>query len=79
MSVSTVILSAIILACVVLAVRRLVRKGMCDCHDGACEGCSKKGVAGKASRNGGASAQGGCSCCSAADDMVAKMERAAKS
>ena len=41
---STIILLAIICGCVVLAVRRLVKRGMCDCGDhceeGGCRGCS---------------------------------------
>ena len=41
---STIILLAIICGCVVLAVRRLMKRGMCDCGDhceeGGCRGCS---------------------------------------
>ncbi len=41
---ATIILLAIICGCVVLAVRRLMKRGMCDCGDhceeGGCHGCS---------------------------------------
>ena len=42
---STVVVALIVLALVFLAVRRLVRNGMCDCHKGddahggGCSGC----------------------------------------
>jgi hypothetical protein len=36
----TVILLAVIIAWAVWAVRRILGKGLCDCHSG-CEGCSK--------------------------------------
>lgn len=47
MTPSTVILLAGILAAAVLAVRRLVKRGMCDCGDGneasgGCAHCAKK-------------------------------------
>lgn len=44
---ATIIIAAVILALVVLAVRRLFRKGTCDCKEcshsestGGCQGCS---------------------------------------
>lgn len=65
---STVILLAIILACIVLAVRRLLKRGMCDCGDhceeGGCHGC--KGCA-------SASDQGQSKGCPVAEDMVRKL------
>lgn len=68
MTPATVILLIVILACVVLAVHRLVKRGMCDCSD-HCEGCGHKSK-GAASD---ASAPSSCACCQAADDMVKKM------
>ena len=62
---STVVVALIVLALVFLAVRRLVRNGMCDCHKGddAHGGCA-----------GGC---GGCSGCGAARAMVADMQKRA--
>ena len=43
---ATIILLAIIAVCAFLAIRRLVRRGMCDCHESkkgssaGCAGCS---------------------------------------
>lgn len=62
---STIIIIALIVICVFFAIRRLVRKGLCDCHDG-CDGCSK------AKKKGESAA---CSHCNAADAMVANMEK----
>lgn len=59
---STLALLSIILALAALAVRRLVKRGACDCHD-HCDGCH--------------GASGGCGC-GAADAMVRAMEAAAK-
>ena len=59
---TTIVILLAILALAFLAIRRLVRRGMCDCGD-HCDGCSKK----KGSSE--------CRACSAADDMVARMER----
>lgn len=57
---ATVILLIIIAVGVVFAVRRLVRRGMCDCDDHCGDsGCAKKG----------------CSHCSAAEDMVKNMDQ----
>ena len=64
----TIVLLAIVAAWTVWAVRRLIGRGMCDCHD-SCDGCSAKAL-GKVASDG----EGGCACCSAADDMVARME-----
>lgn len=62
---STIVLIAAIGAFAVLAVRRMLKKGLCDCHDG-CEGCfgKKKGLCGK----------GACSHCGAVESMMSKME-----
>ena len=58
---STVVVALIVLALVFLAVRRLVRNGMCDCHKGddahggcagGCGGCSRGGRQEEASRCG---------------------------
>lgn len=37
---STLILLAIVIACAVLAIRRLRKRGLCDCND-RCSGCSE--------------------------------------
>ncbi len=45
MTVSTAILLVIIVALTVLAIRRLWKRGLCDCSDaceGGCAGCSKR-------------------------------------
>ncbi|HIT45428.1 MAG TPA: hypothetical protein IAC28_04965 [Candidatus Aphodovivens excrementavium] len=57
---SLVVLLAVV-ALAFLAVRRIVRRGLCD-SGGTCDSCGKAG---------------GCSSCSAVDKMVADMERAA--
>lgn len=74
---STVIILLVIAALAFLAVRRLVRKGMCDCHDdkgcSGCSGCAKGAPAGgKAAAADLGSRQGGCS---AVDKMVERMNR----
>lgn len=56
---ATIILLVIIAACVVWAVRRLIKKGMCDCSD-HCDGCGS---------------EKGCSSCKAAEDMAKKLEQ----
>ncbi len=69
MSASTIILLAVILGCAVLAVRRLVTRGMCDCHDhcdGGCQGCKK----------GSSSCQDGCDTCEAVRKMTATLHKA---
>lgn len=60
---ATIVLGLIMVALIVMAVRRLVRRGTCDCHD-HCD----------ASKD-----AGGCASCGAADRLVADMERATKS
>lgn len=62
---STVIVALAVAALAFLAVRRLVRNGMCDCHKGddAHGGCA-----------GGCA---GCSGCGAADKMVSDMKKQA--
>lgn len=64
---STAVVLLVVAALVFLAVRRMVRRGLCD-SGGSCHGCS----AGK-----DAGSRGGCASCAAADRMVADMERAA--
>lgn len=59
---ATVVLSLVLIVLAALAVRRLLRRGMCDCND-HCD-CS--------------SGSAGCSGCGAVDKMVADMERAVK-
>ena len=65
----SIVLLAIVAAWTVWAVRRLIGRGMCDCHD-KCSGCSGKPAQGVQ----GTQDDSGCACCSAADDMVARME-----
>lgn len=64
---ATIIIIALILAGMVLAVRRIVKRGLCDCGDGCdeCLGCSHR--------------IGSCSCkeCPAASDMVKNVDKAA--
>lgn len=64
---ATVIASLVIVALVVLATRRMRRRGTCDCHDhgGSLSGCAAGGC-------------GGCAGCGATDALVADLERAAK-
>ncbi len=64
---STVVILAIVIVLVIWAVRRLVKKGLCDCHDG-CDGCSDK------------KSKGGSACphCGAAETMVSNMENSLK-
>ena len=59
---ATLIAVLVIVALSFLAIRRLLKRGMCDCGD-HCDGCSKK-------KGGNA-----CKMCSAANDMVARMEK----
>lgn len=60
---STVVVSLVVLALAFLAVRRMMRNGVCDCHkgDNAHGGCA-----------GGC---GGCSGCGSVDRMVADMQK----
>lgn len=59
---ATIALGLIMVVLIVMAVRRLLRRGTCDCHD-HCD-ASKGSV--------------GCAGCGVADKLVADMERAAK-
>lgn len=59
---STVVVLLILGVLAFLAVRRIVRRGLCD-SGGSCDSCGRSG---------------GCSSCSAVDKMLADMERAAK-
>ena len=65
MNISSAIVLLLIAVLAFLAVRRMVRRGLCD-SGGPCDGCSCD------------SAKGGCSACSAVDKMVVDMECAAK-
>lgn len=60
---ATVVLGLLLVALVVLAIRRLRNKGLCD-HKDSCEFSSKKG---------------GCSGCSSASKMLEKIEEDMKS
>lgn len=61
---ATVAVGCVIIAFAGFAIRRLMRRGACDCHDHGA-GDSSGGCA-------------GCSGCGAADRMLADMESAAK-
>lgn len=68
MTPSSWILLAIIAACTTLAIRRLIKRGMCDCGDhrddgGICAHCKKHCASSKD--------------CSAISDMLARMDKAA--
>lgn len=71
---STVAILLVVVALAVLAVRRMVRKGLCDCHsDKGCSGCSgcsaaRKGCA--AEQSASSNVPNGCP---AADRMAARM------
>lgn len=74
---STAIILLVVAALVVLAVRRMVRKGLCDCHgDGGCSGCSgcSHGAASKASADGAGTAGPSCSC-AAVREMSDRLSR----
>lgn len=62
---ATVVLMLLIAAWVVWAVRRVLGRGMCDCHDH----CGDGGCCGK---------RGGCGGCGAVGEMVKNMEATAK-
>lgn len=70
---STVVVLLILAVLVVLAVRRMVGRGLCD-SGGSCDGCH--GGSAKGSCHDGAHG-GGCPTCSAVDKMVADMEKSA--
>lgn len=59
---STIVVLLILGVLAFLAVRRIVRRGLCD-SGGSCDSCGRSG---------------GCSSCGAVDKMLADMERAAK-
>lgn len=73
MNFSTAVVLLILAVLVVLAVRRMVGRGLCD-SGGSCEGCH----GGSAGGGCGSGSHGGCPSCSAVDKMVADMESAAK-
>lgn len=64
MSPATVVILLMVLAAVIWAMRRLCRKGMCDCSD-HCDGCGSK--------------KESCSGCRAAENMTDNMVRSSKS
>ena len=66
MTPATIVVALVIAALAFLAIRRLVRRGMCDCGD-HCDGCSKK------------KGSNACKTCSAAESMAARMEKEVKS
>ena len=63
MSPATLLVIAAIIAWIVWAVRRLIGKGLCDCHD-ACDGCSKRMT----------SKRQECPHCDAVESMILNME-----
>ena len=73
----TVVLLIIILALAALAIRRMTRRGLCDCGDhcgegkGGCAGCSS---CGSSALPGGADGELPL-CCQAAADMAAAAEK----
>ena len=77
---STVVILLVILALAVLAIRRMTRRGLCDCGDhcgdgeGGCAGCSHCASAGRSDTSGGADAAGAGDavppCCQAAEAMA---------
>lgn len=73
MNFSTAVVLLILAVLVVLAVRRMVGRGLCD-SGGSCEGCH----GGSAGGDCGSGSHGGCPSCSAVDKMVADLESAAK-
>ena len=81
MNFSTAVVLLILAVLVVLAVRRMVGRGLCD-SGGSCEGChggSAGGGCGSGSHGGcGSGSHGGCPSCSAVEKMVADLEGAAK-
>lgn len=66
---SSIVLIVLILVCVVLAVRRMLKKGLCDCHDG-CEGCTGKKIK--------SCGKGACSRCEAVESMFSNIEASLK-
>ncbi len=39
---ATSVLLIVVIMCAVVAIKRLCKRGMCDCNDHGCEGCSKR-------------------------------------
>lgn len=75
----TVIILAVIAALAVLAVRRMTRRGLCDCGDHCGDGRGR-GAAARSGCAGCSAAAGcsGCSGCSAAASMAEAAEQAAR-
>ena len=73
----TVVILAVILALAVLAIRRMTRRGLCDCGDhcgdgeSGCAGCSSCGTSAPPSGTNGELPP----CCQAAADMAAAAEK----
>lgn len=76
MNFSTAIVLLILAVLVVLAVRRMIGRGLCD-SGGSCGSCHG-GSSGGGCHGGAGNHDGGCPTCSAVDKMVADMENAAK-
>ena len=74
MNFSTAVVLLILAVLVVLAVRRMIGRGLCDSR-GSCDGCHGGSSGGSCHDS---APDGGCSACSAVDKMVADMDRAAK-
>lgn len=68
---STVVVLAIIVVLAVLAVRRIWRYGLCDCHKGTDQ---ERGRSSSSCASGCA----GCAGCGAVDQMVCDMQKTAK-
>ena len=77
----TVVILLVILALAVLAIRRMTRRGLCDCGDhcgdgeGGCAGCSHCASAGRSADASGAAGVVGAEgevppCCQAAEAMA---------
>lgn len=84
----TVVILLVILALAVLAIRRMTRRGLCDCGDhcgdgeGGCIGCSHCASAGRSDVSGAARVAGAEGevppCCQAAEAMVQAAAKAAE-
>lgn len=73
---STIVILAAIFVCIALAVRRLLKRGLCDCND-KCDGCSAKCNEKCSSCSTAACSTASCSTasCAAVDSMVSRMEK----
>ena len=74
---STVVILLVIAALAVLAVRRMLRKGLCDCHsDAGCSGCSgcSHGSAAQTPSDGAGAGASSCGC-AAVREMSDRLSR----